>query len=59
MKIVTTKHVTIQNQDKVKNIREETAVRNHSNTCEGCEESIFCELAFYNDHRCDTAKSER
>lgn len=28
-------------------------------TCEGCGESIFCELSTFNDRRCENAVSEK
>ncbi len=28
-------------------------------TCENCDESIFCELAIFNDRRCESSASEK
>lgn len=33
--------------------------KEEAKTCDGCGENIFCELATFNDRRCQSAVSEK
>lgn len=57
MNKVTTNQAIPENKNH-QNVASNEEVNVHR-TCDGCDESIFCELATFNDRRCKDAVSEK
>lgn len=53
------KVTTNQKPSEKENAATVVKTKEEKNTCDGCCENLFCELASFNDRRCQSAVSDK